>query len=236
MTVNNGVAWRNQLEQIVTTQADEEVQIGSRATANSCNGACRFWSIHRIPLDPPPETGNTEQDALNLQRWAQCIEEWKCTKCGLKWGSVKTGACLACAANFCETCWHAHWYVMHHEDYFRNHGTILFNDDICPGTDQDLDVVPEDQIEVPVVDQTIVPETGEGDQFQMQVSDETLPETGLGDEVEGDMEYLRNATPPGTTWVFGENGSILDITPMELAPPPDEDTLGEATDQANPQE
>ena len=217
MAVNDGVAWKN----------------GSRAIATSCNDAYRFWSIYMIPLDPPPDTGNTGQDALNLRRWKRCIEEWKCTKCGLRWGPVKTGACLACAANFCETCWHAHWYVMHHEDYFGNDGTILFNDDICPGTDQDLDVVPEDQIEVPVVDQTIVPETGEGDQFQMQVSDETLPETGLGDWTsEVEVEELS----PGTTWVFGESGSILDISSMELAPPPDEDTLGEATDQANPQE
>ena len=207
MTVNDGVAWQD----------------GSRAIANSCNDAYRFWSIHMIPLDPPPDTGNTGQDALNLRRWKRCIEEWKCTKCGLRWGPVKTGACLACAANFCEACWHAHWYVMH----------PLLNDDICPWTDQNQDVVSADQNQVPVVDQTIVPETGEDDPFQMQVSDEILTETGLGDWTsETEVEEVSL----GSTWVFGESGSILDISSMELAPPPDEDTLGETTDQANPQE
>ena len=100
-------------------------------------------------------------------------------------------------------------------------------------TDQNQDVVSADENQVPVVDQTIVPETDEGDHFQMQVSDEILTETGLGDWTsETEVEEVSLAS----TWVFGESGSILDISSMELAPPPDEHTLGETADQANPQE
>ena len=37
MTVNDGVAWQNHLEQIATTQANGEEQIGSQSPAYSGN-------------------------------------------------------------------------------------------------------------------------------------------------------------------------------------------------------
>ena len=53
MTVNDGVAWQNHLEQIATTQADGEERIGSQCPAYSGNAlqheqvnydAYRYWS------------------------------------------------------------------------------------------------------------------------------------------------------------------------------------------------